>query len=45
MIFRGRSLTELLARPESDRIVIRDGAVVERMVPDYAELDEWMEGA
>ena len=45
VIFRGRSLTELLARPESDRIVIRDGAVVERMVPDYAELDEWMEGA
>ena len=45
VIFRGRSLTELLSRPESDRIVIRDGAVVERMVPDYAELDEWMEGA
>lgn len=45
VIFRGRSLTELLSRPESDRIVIRGGRAIERVVPDYAELDEWMEGA
>jgi cytosine deaminase len=43
VIFRGRSWTELLSRPESDRIVVRDGRAVERILPDYAELDDLME--
>ncbi len=42
VLFRGRSWTELLARPESDRTVIRDGVAIEREVPDYAELDDLM---
>jgi cytosine deaminase len=42
IVFRGRSLTELLSRPESDRIVVRDGKAIERDIPDYAELDDLM---
>jgi cytosine/creatinine deaminase len=43
VIFRGRSWTELLARPESDRIVIRNGRAIDTTLPDYAELDDLME--
>ena len=42
IIFKGRSWTELLSRPESDRIVVRDGKAIERDMPDYAELDDLM---
>jgi len=42
VIFRGRSWTELLSRPESDRVVIRDGKPIDRVLPDYAELDALM---
>jgi cytosine deaminase len=42
IIFKGRSFTELLSRPESDRIVVRDGRAIERDLPDYSELDELM---
>jgi len=42
IIFRGRSWTELLSRPESDRIVVRDGRAIERSLPDYSELDDLM---
>jgi cytosine deaminase len=42
VIFRGRSWTELLSRPETDRIVIRDGKEIARDTPDYAELDDLM---
>jgi len=40
VIFKGRSWTELLSRPESDRTVVRDGLAIARAIPDYAELDE-----
>ncbi|MEO0359837.1 MAG: cytosine deaminase [Pseudomonadota bacterium] len=43
MIFRARSWTELFARPQSDRVVLRDGRAIDRTLPDYAELDELME--
>ncbi|AID30725.2 cytosine deaminase [Mesorhizobium sp. USDA 4775] len=42
ILFKGRSWTELLSRPESDRIVVRGGRAIERQLPDYAELDELM---
>ena len=42
IVFKGRSWTELLSRPESDRIVVRGGRAIERRLPDYAELDELM---
>ncbi|WP_349365110.1 MAG: cytosine deaminase [Roseitalea porphyridii] len=43
IVFEGRSWTELLSRPEANRIVIRDGALIERTVPAYEELDHLME--
>ncbi|TIP57499.1 MAG: cytosine deaminase [Mesorhizobium sp.] len=42
VVFRGRNWTEMLSRPESDRIVVRDGRAIERQLPDYAELDDLM---
>ncbi|TIS90477.1 cytosine deaminase [Mesorhizobium sp.] len=42
IVFKGRSWTELLSRPESDRIVVRDGRAIDRQLPDYAELDDLM---
>ncbi|TIN03476.1 MAG: cytosine deaminase [Mesorhizobium sp.] len=44
IVFKGRSWTELLSRPESDRIVVRGGKAIDRQLPDYAELDELMVG-
>ena len=43
VVFKGRSWTELLSRPESERLVVRDGRPIERVLPDYAELDDLME--
>ena len=42
IVFRGRNWTELLSRPEQGRIVVRGGRAIERIVPDYAELDDLM---
>jgi cytosine/creatinine deaminase len=39
VLTRARSWTELLSRPQSDRVVVRSGRVIERMLPDYRELD------
>ncbi|RVD61663.1 cytosine deaminase [Mesorhizobium sp. M2D.F.Ca.ET.185.01.1.1] len=44
IVFKGRNWTELLSRPESDRVVVREGRAIERQLPDYAELDELMVG-
>ncbi|MFI0848162.1 cytosine deaminase [Mesorhizobium sp. IMUNJ 23232] len=44
VIFRGRNWTELLSRPEADRIVVRDGRAIDRRLPDYEELDDLMGG-
>jgi cytosine deaminase len=44
IVFKGRSWTELLSRPEADRIVVRAGKAIEEKLPDYAELDELMVG-
>jgi cytosine deaminase len=43
VVFEGRSWTELLSRPESDRTVVRDGRTMERVIPGYDELDHLME--
>lgn len=42
IICRARSWTELFARPQSDRIVLRAGRAIDRSLPDYAELDGLM---
>jgi cytosine deaminase len=43
ILFRARSWTELLARPQSDRIVVRKGEAIDTTLPDYRELDDLME--
>jgi cytosine deaminase len=39
VIFKARNFNELLARPQSDRMVLRQGIAIESTPPDYAELD------
>ena len=40
ILFRARSMNELLSRPQSDRIVLRAGVKIDASPPDYAELDD-----
>ncbi len=42
VICKARSWTELHARPQADRIVMRNGRAIDRTLPDYAELDDLM---
>ncbi len=42
VICKARSWTELFARPQADRVVLRDGVQIDRTLPDYAELDDLM---
>jgi len=44
VLFRARSWTELLARPQADRTVLRSGRAIDRTPPDYRELDDLMRG-
>ena len=39
VLFRARSMTELLARPQHDRVVLRGGQVLDVELPDFRELD------
>ncbi len=39
LLFRARSMTELLARPQSDRVVLRSGQPSTATPPDWRELD------
>lgn len=43
VICNARNWTELFARPQTDRIVLRDGRAIDRTLPDYSELDHLME--
>ena len=43
ILCKARSWTELFARPQADRIVLRNGIQIDRTLPDYAELDPLME--
>ncbi|WP_181704670.1 cytosine deaminase [Chthonobacter rhizosphaerae] len=40
VLFRGRTYTELLARPEADRVILRDGRLTAAALPDYRDLDD-----
>lgn len=42
VVFRARSWTELMARPQADRVVIRGGNRIDTNLPDYRELDDLM---
>jgi cytosine deaminase len=39
VLFRARSMNELLARPQADRVILRDGKVLAASLPDFRELD------
>ena len=43
VLFRARNWTELLSRPQSDRLVLRNGTTIDTTLPDYRELDDLME--
>lgn len=40
ILFKARRFSELLARHQSDRVVIRRGKAIDTTLPDYAELDD-----
>ena len=40
VLFRGRTLNELMARCQRDRVVLRHGKAIDTTLPDYAELDD-----
>jgi cytosine/creatinine deaminase len=39
VLFRARGMTELLARPQADRVVLRHGRVIDTEPPDFRRLD------
>jgi cytosine deaminase len=39
VLFSARRWSEFLSRPQSDRVVLRRGKVIDRGLPDYRELD------
>jgi len=43
VLFRARNWTELLSRPQTDRVVLRGGEAIDTTLPDYRELDDLME--
>jgi cytosine deaminase len=42
VLFPARHMTELLSRPQSDRLVLRGGRVSDATPPDWRELDRWL---
>jgi cytosine deaminase len=40
VLFEGRTWSELLSRPQANRVVLRHGRAIERRLPDYRELDD-----
>ncbi len=42
VICRARDWSELYARPQADRVVLRGGVQIDRSLPDYDELDDLM---
>ncbi len=43
VLFRARYYSELLSRPQRDRVVLRNGYPIDTTLPDYAELDDLIE--
>lgn len=43
VLTRARNWSELLSRPQSDRIVLAGGRPIDRRLPDYRDLDDLME--
>ena len=43
MLYKARTMSELISRPQTDRIVLRRGRPIDTTLPDYAELDDLQE--
>ncbi len=39
VLFKARTANELLSRPQTDRIVLRNGLPIDQTLPDYSKLD------
>ena len=44
VLVSGRDFSEFLSRPQSDRVVLRQGRPILRRLPDYRELDDLVAG-
>ena len=42
IIFTARNFSELFARPQADRLVVRNGMPIDSALPDFAELDSYL---
>ena len=42
IVFRARYMSELLSRPQGDRVILRQGRPIDAALPDYRELDAIM---
>ncbi|MBV8534759.1 MAG: amidohydrolase family protein, partial [Alphaproteobacteria bacterium] len=40
VLYKARTMSELISRPQTDRVVLRSGRPIETTLPDYAELDD-----
>lgn len=40
IVFKARYYSELLSRPQGDRVVLRQGKPIDTTLPDYADLDD-----
>jgi cytosine deaminase len=40
VLLKARTMSELVSRPQSDRIVLRRGRAIDTTLPDYCELDD-----
>ena len=40
VLFRARTMSELLSRRQADRVVLRNGRAIDTTLPDYRELDD-----
>jgi cytosine deaminase len=40
VLFRARTMSELLSRRQADRVVLRHGRAIDAALPDYRELDD-----
>jgi len=43
IMFKARYYSELLSRPQGDRVVLRRGQPIDTTLPDYAELDDLLD--
>lgn len=39
ILYKARTMSELISRPQVDRVVVRQGLAIETTLPDYSELD------